>query len=560
MKKSLSILIIILLLTSGSFVTSMSTIEQYIWNPGVDGGIPDVTNVVNILDFGAKGDGITNDYEAFKAAISAVTDGGAVFIPEGQYLIKSQLSFNKPVVIRGEGIDKTHLLIEHHSDAFEIITYKRGTWTDLVGGFTKGSRELLVENGKMFKSGQYVEIQQDNNPNIMYTLPDWNVDWADSAVGQIAKIVSIEGNTLTIDNPLKHDYKQNLNPIIRTQGFVEHVGFEDFSVKRVDTSDTSIFYFKNVANCWVKNIHSKLARKCHIHINTGYGIEIRDSFFDDATDWSGGGHGYGIQLGLHSTNCLIENNIFKHLRHSMLAQLGSNGNVFGYNYSIEPHQSSGDNWVPADVSLHGHYPHANLYEGNIIQKIVVSDYWGPSGPNIFLRNRIESGGIIIEDSSNYQKFIGNELITGNIVWDIDSRFPHLIDSSTILRHGNYINGLIEWDEKKSDNTIPISYYYQSKPPFYRSLEWPSIGADKLNGTNPAKERYLKGDILYGDLNGDNIIDTLDCALLGRYILGIISEFPNLNGINAADLNKDGIICSLDYTLLSRYVLGIINEL
>ena len=82
----------------------------------------------------------------------------------------------------------------------------------------------------------------------------------------------------------------------------------------------------------------------------------------------------------------------------------------------------------------------------------------------------------------------------------------------------------------------------------------------MNGTNPAKERYLNKDILYGDLNGDNIVNSLDCVLLGRFLLEIINDFPNLNGINAADLNKDGIINSVDYTLLSRYVLGVIDNL
>ncbi len=106
-------------------------------------------NVVNVLDFGAKGDGVTDDYQAFNAAISAVTDGGGVFVPEGKYLIKSMLSFNKPVVLRGEGADKTHLIIDHNSNAFEIITYKRGAWSKLVGGFTKGSNQLLVEMGHL---------------------------------------------------------------------------------------------------------------------------------------------------------------------------------------------------------------------------------------------------------------------------------------------------------------------------------------------------------------------------------------------------------------------------
>ncbi|TYQ16653.1 UNVERIFIED_CONTAM: Endopolygalacturonase [Acetivibrio alkalicellulosi] len=556
MKKCFFVLLLSFLLIGGSISTGMSTIDQYIWNPGIEGGIPDVSNWINVVDFGAKGDGITDDYEAFKSAILSATDGG-VLIPKGTYFIKSKLTFDKPVVLKGEGIDKTHLLIDHNSNAFEIITYKRGRWTNLTDGYTKGSTQLVVEDASSFRTGQYVEIQQDNDHDVMYTLPTWNVGWASGAVGQIAKVVSVEGNTIKIDEPLRHHYNKALNPIIRTQGFAEYVGFEDFSVERIDRSDTSIFYFKNAANCWIRNVHSKLARKCHVYVNTGYRIEIRDSFFDDATNWGGGGHGYGVQLGFHATNCLVENNIFKHLRHSMMVQLGSNGNVFGYNYSIEPYQSGGGNWIPADISLHGHHPYANLFEGNIVQKVAVADYWGPAGRgNTFLRNRIEAEGIRIEDSSNYQNFVGNELVKSDILWDTDSRYPHMINPDTILMHGNYINGSVIWDESIDSQTIPDSYYHKTKPSFYGALSWPSTGSDRLNGTNSARERYLSKGILYGDLNGDNLVNSTDCVLLRRYLLEIISEFPCENGLMAADMNRDGKINSIDYVLLRRHVLGI----
>ena len=105
----------------------------------------------------------------------------------------------------------------------------------------------------------------------------------------------------------------------------------------------------------------------------------------------------------------------------MMVHIGANGNVFGYNYSIEPYQNEGGNWTPCDISIHGHYPYANLFEGNIVQEITVADYWGPAGPgNTFLRNRVEKEGITLEDSSNYQNFIGNEIIKGGLVWDTDS--------------------------------------------------------------------------------------------------------------------------------------------
>lgn len=51
-------------------------------------------NVFNIKDFGAKGDGITNDYNAFQLASMTINNarGGILYIPEGNYLINTYIS------------------------------------------------------------------------------------------------------------------------------------------------------------------------------------------------------------------------------------------------------------------------------------------------------------------------------------------------------------------------------------------------------------------------------------------------------------------------------------
>ncbi|NMB33375.1 MAG: dockerin [Clostridium sp.] len=541
-------------------------VDTTAWNAGIVEGIPESRDLVNVSDYGAKGDGTTDDYDAFIRAIGAVADGGTIFMPAGNYLLRAKISLQKPVAFRGEGPGETNLLINHNGHAFEVIKYKRGDWINIVGGYNKGSSELIVENPEPFKPGDYIEIQQENHPETMYTLPEWNQGWAMDAVGQIARVAAISQNKLVLDQPLRITYSADLNPVIRTQGFAEYIGFEDFSIERLDTSDTNMFYFKNAANCWVRNIHSKKAAKAHISTTTAYRIEIRDSFFDDATNWGGGGHGYGVELGFHTSDCLIENNIFKHLRHSMMVHLGANGNVFGYNYSIEPYQSEGGNWIPADISVHGHYAYSNLFEGNIAQKVTISDYWGPSGPNnTFLRNKIESNNLSIEDSSNFQNIVGNEFEKGDILWDTDGRYPHKIDISTMLMHGNYINGSIQWDTNIPGYAIPATCYIEGKPDFYGHLGWPSTGADKLGGTNPARERYYGNPISpitppeYGDLNDDGEIDSMDLTLLKRHILKKINDFPSDNGHANADLNGDGEIDSMDLALLKRYILKKIDK-
>jgi hypothetical protein len=200
-----------------------------------------------------------------------------------------------------------------------------------------------------------------------------------------------------------------MSPRIRPQGFVERVGIEDLHIVRLDASDNNTILIKNAAWVWVRGVESEMTFRSHVRMNTVYSCEIRDSYFHHAHDYGSGGHGYGVELANHTTSCLVENNIFSTLRHAMMLHIGANGNVIGYNYSRDwenPHPT----WVSADISIHGHYPSNNLFEGNIVQRIDVTDHWGPAGPgNTFLRNGVQTHGLNVRDHSHNQIVIGNVL-------------------------------------------------------------------------------------------------------------------------------------------------------
>src|SRR5438477_11362568 len=82
------------------------------WNPGVPGGIPNYPNCVNVMNYGAHADGSNDDSAAFSSAISACTNGGAVYVPTGMYRLNSTIYFKsgKSFVMRGDGPNKTVIL------------------------------------------------------------------------------------------------------------------------------------------------------------------------------------------------------------------------------------------------------------------------------------------------------------------------------------------------------------------------------------------------------------------------------------------------------------------
>jgi len=268
------------------------------WDAGVRGGIPDVPNRVNVLDFGAKGDGTTDDTAALKAAISACPTPGAVYLPAGSYVIKGHIDMPSGVVIRGAGIDKTHLLSEPNgANTFQIFG-TAGNFVQLTGTAPKGTEQVSVADASSFSVGQSAQIVMDNE-DFMGTVR------FDNCRGQTVKIEAISGNSLTFDIPLRLEYPFGANPRIRPLTPKQDVGFEDFHVKQVVNDGTSsVFHFNVAENCWVKNVESEMTARYHIYINNSRYITVRDSVMHHAYNYDGGGYGYGVLLFGRATDCL----------------------------------------------------------------------------------------------------------------------------------------------------------------------------------------------------------------------------------------------------------------
>ncbi|MCE9539581.1 MAG: T9SS type A sorting domain-containing protein [Bacteroidetes bacterium] len=457
---------------------------------GFKGVIPDYPTVLDISNYGGLGDGVGSNDTSFMNAVNSLSGAnGVIYFPSGTFIFNSPINLRSGLILRGASSDSTILKFDlgigNSSDAINIKGNASNLTAQLTSNVNKDSSFINVDDASGFTAGDYLKLSF-NDSSILFST------WAYGTVGQIVKIKSIASNKIFFENPLRLSYDIVKNPVITKLNMITGVGIECLKIHRADqtTGQTSNINFNYAAQCWISGIESFQCNFSHLEINRTTNVSVTGSYFHDAFAFGGGGQGYGIICQTTSGECLIENNIFQHLRHSMLLQSGANGNVFGYNYSIDPFWT--EQSLPAnsagDMVLHGNYPYANLFEGNIGQNIVIDDSHGKNGPyNTFLRNRAELYGIFMNNNpaSDNQNFIGNEVTNTGI-----SLGFYFINGIGHFQYGNNVKGTIYASGTNVLNDS--SYYYSAIPFFLQSLpNWPSVGIPNLinSGTVPAKERF-----------------------------------------------------------------------
>lgn len=83
-----------------------NTSGQFIYSTTVK-GVLNKLNYINVMDYGAKPDGVTQNDVFISNAISASTSGQAIYFPKGTYIIKENILLNKKGLrVIGEGVLK----------------------------------------------------------------------------------------------------------------------------------------------------------------------------------------------------------------------------------------------------------------------------------------------------------------------------------------------------------------------------------------------------------------------------------------------------------------------
>lgn len=443
---------------------------------------------VDITDHGADPTGAVSANTAYSNAIAELEGAaGTIFFPEGTYLFTSGIHVPDSVFLIGESsATELRFDLSGSGNMIHMTGTLAGTQYPLAETAVKGTAEVELEDGSTFLPGDVIRLYEFDE-DLMFS------SWAYGTLGQVVEITEVNGNTLTLADPLNHDYTLSREAYIRKMNPRRAAGLSCLKLIREDatTGQTSNIYMNNAYNCVIRNVESVDCNFGHVEVNSSAHITVEGSFFHHAHAYGGGGQGYGVVFQLASSFCLAQDNIFEHLRHSMLLQSGANGNVYGYNYSYDPFWVSG--FLPSnsagDAVLHGNYVFLNLFEGNTIQNIVVDASHGSNGPfNTFFRNRAELYGFFSDSGTptDSMNVVGNEITNSGFPLGMFS-----VNGNGHYSYGNNVNGTAtpNGTSAMTENTLYLEE--TDLPAMLDGLAMPAIGyPNQINTqTLDAEQRF-----------------------------------------------------------------------
>ena len=450
------------------------------------------TTVLNVKNYGAKGNGTNDDTSAINSAISKSSTGSVVYLPAGTYRITKRIYPKSNTILRGDGAALTSLIFEGSNTLDRCIglacwdSDQTAAYVSVTDGLAMGSATVTISSVSGFAAGDIIEMEEDNDPAWGFTD-----SWQLRLPGQINRVLAVDAarNRLALDHRLRHTFSAARSPRLRRLVTAQNIGIENLFIRRKDAVDGVTIEMKFAVRCWVRNVESYMTYKAHVWLDRSFECEVRQSYFHDSFVFGDGGQGYGVCCGKHTSDALVENNVFYHLRHSMIVGIGANGNTYGYNCSSARALDPVYGTQQPDISVHGNYVFMNLFEGNVLEDADVPDYYWPAGPgNTLFRNRISNSGTAIDVGSSGENFLGNVLTAGTLT--LDGSPQNIIDYGNV-KLGN--TKTVAWPDASA--VLPDSLYRCVPPDFILSagVSWPPIGPDRpLDAATPASLRFASG--------------------------------------------------------------------
>jgi hypothetical protein len=416
----------------------------------------------------------------------------------------------------------------------------------ITSGATFGSTNITVQSNHstLYEVGSRVWVTQANATNFTEPLGyesgtqtgPFNGDTVNGALslGQMVKLLSIDGTSLTFTPPLRHNYTNGARlayhnyskPSEQLDGNLAiGISLSNFRYVVGDTGD-NLITLNGVHDAWITNVLFEWKTNHTIIGQWASRITISGCTFVGTN--ANGFTRKGPYAYINTDGWRVEDNAFNNVEQAFITAGRGGGHVFAYNYTHV--FSNGTAGLLADVWGHGAHQSHVLIEGNRVHRVEPDFIHGSHSHWTIFRNHLRGSRWDIDMGENanssmlgigagnyHMAVVGNVFGTNSPMrsgWvymrNEDNGDPVNLGifrvnyggfgssplgnavEQHMIRAGNwnYVSNAVDgvWTGTQSNSLL-----YASKPAYFGALEWPPFGPSATGyHTNllPAEARFL----------------------------------------------------------------------
>lgn len=228
-----------------------------------------LTEVISVKDFGAKGDGVANDWLPIQRALSAAAGFAKLFVPPGLYMITQELKMLSNTYVYGAGIGTTVIKLSAGATASQnVLTNVQNTRSYLTN---QGNENIVVK-----------DLELDGNAQRFPGSYSITGSTAGCGLG-LARVVNATVERVYVKDCCNHGLDvaagQNTidgNPLTYTPGPSQNIYLKDIIASGAGDDNITFHFSKNIT---LDGFYTFDTSKRRVSTNSN-GIEVDDGCFD----------------------------------------------------------------------------------------------------------------------------------------------------------------------------------------------------------------------------------------------------------------------------------------
>lgn len=326
-----------------------------------------------------------DDATCIQAALDNSKSGDTITIREGDYYITKKIfQKDKSLNIIGAGEVKLHLQTPTGYKNGLYFTGSMITNRTITSNAKKDSYKVDLCNASQVRQNDLIKI---------WKKTQWcPLDYSDQMTGEMYKVQSVNGNVLTLTEPLLRDY--NVSETVRVEVY-RPIEINIRNIKVQDSGATSIHEGLTLKYCKDSSVTDSWFKSSGFSSISLYSCFNVDVINNEIYDSILPGSGYGVAVCSGTAHVTIDNNYIKNCRHAITGNTDerkslsrnikiSNNTIFGA--SIDDSNA---------VDAHNVVIDYNVTKNKIYLESNFSAFADGTMKSVFSGNKVYGGGAVI---------------------------------------------------------------------------------------------------------------------------------------------------------------------